>query len=75
MKNEVPIERSRAAISSVPISIGAERTISTAVTNAAQQKIGRRDHVTPGARIVTIVAIMFMPSRTIEIPTSAKNMM
>ncbi len=67
--------RSSAAISSVAISIGAERTISTEVASTDQTKIGRRDQVRPGARMVMIVAIMFSPSSAIEMPTSAKKQM
>jgi len=37
--------------------------------------MGSRDHVNPGARMVTIVAIMFRPSSSIEIPTSPKKTM
>ena len=69
------IERSSAAIRSVLISVGAASTISADVANTDHTKIGSRDHVSPGARIVMIVAIMFSPSSVIEIPTSAKNMM
>ncbi len=69
------IVRSSAAIESVAISIGAESTISTEVASTDQTKIGRRDQVSPGARSVMIVAIMFSPSRHIEMPTSAKKMM
>ena len=54
---------------------GAARTISTDVERTPQTKIGSRVHVSPGARMVTIVAIMFKPSSVIEIPTSAKNRM
>jgi len=41
----------------------------------AQTKIGSRDQVIPGARIVTTVAIMFNPSKHIEIPTRTKKTM
>ncbi len=75
MKNEVLIVRSNAAIDSVATSIGAASTIRIAVANTDHTKIGSRDQVMPGARSVMIVAIMFSPSRHIEIPTSAKNMM
>ena len=40
-----------------------------------QMKIGSRNQVIPGARIVITVAIRFSPSRHIEIPTSAKKQM
>ena len=63
MKKEVLIVRSSAAISSVAISVGAASTIRTAVANTAHTKIGRRDQVSPGARIVMIVAIMFRPEQ------------
>ena len=69
------IVRSIAAIVSVATSIGAASTISTAVANTDQTKIGSRDQVSPGARMVTIVAIMFSPNSDIEMPTSAKKMM
>ena len=69
------IERSSAAIASVAISIGAASTISTEVANTDHTKIGRRDQVSPGARIVMIVAIMFSPSRHMDRPTSAKKTM
>ena len=42
---------------------------------AAQQKIGRRPQVRPGARMVTIVVIRFNPRRVIETPTRAKKKM
>jgi hypothetical protein len=45
------------------------------VANTPQTKIGRRDQVMPGARMLTIVARMFRPSRVIEIPTRAKKPM
>jgi hypothetical protein len=67
--------RSSAAIVSVATSIGAASTISTDVASTDQTKIGRRDQVSPGARMVRIVAIMFSPSRHIEMPTRAKKMM
>ncbi len=75
MKNEVLIVRSSAAISSVAISVGAASTIRIAVANTDHTKIGSRDQVIPGARIVMIVAIMFRPSSAIETPTSAKKQM
>ncbi len=75
MKKLVPIVLSSAAIASVAISIGAASTISTEVANVAHTKIGSRDQVRPGARMVMIVAIMFSPSSVIEMPTSAKKMM
>ncbi len=65
--------RSIAAISSVAISTGAASTISSVVATTLQQKIGRRDQVRPGARMVMIVASRFARSSIIEIPTSAKN--
>ena len=43
--------------------------------SAPQQKIGSRRQVSPGARMVTIVAIMLSPSRVIESPTRAKKKM
>ncbi len=43
--------------------------------SAPQQKIGSRPQVMPGARMVTIVAIMFTPSIVIESPTRAKKKM
>ena len=60
---------------STATSTGAASTIRIAVERTPQQKIGSRDHVSPGARMVTIVAIMFSPSRHIEMPTSAKKTM
>ncbi len=75
MKNDVLIVRSSADIDSVATSVGAARTISTEVPKTAHTKIGRRDQVSPGARMVMIVAIMFSPSRHIDMPTRAKNMM
>ena len=57
------------------MSTGAASTISTAVETTPQTKIGRRVHVSPGARIVTIVASMLTPSSVIEMPTSAKKRM
>ena len=54
---------------------GAASTISDAVERTPQTKIGSRIHVSPGARMVTIVAIMFSPSNVIEIPASAKKRM
>ena len=59
--------RSSAAINSVAISIGAASTIRIEVANTDHTKIGSRDQVIPGARIVMIVAIMFRPSSAIEI--------
>ncbi len=75
MKKLVPIVRSSAAISRVAISVGAASTIRIEVANVAHTKIGSRDHVSPGARIVMMVAIMFRPSRVIDTPTRAKKMM
>ncbi len=71
----VSIERSSADISSAAISVGAAKTIRIAVPITAHTKIGRRDQVMPGARIVTTVAIMFRPSSVIDSPTSAKKQM
>ncbi len=62
-------------MASVATSTGAASTISTAVERTPQTKIGSRVQVSPGARIVRIVAIMFRPSRVIEMPTSAKKRM
>ena len=67
--------RSRVPISSAAISIGADRNISAAVASTLQTKIGSRDQVIPGARIVMIVAARFRPSRHIDTPTSAKKPM
>ena len=67
-----PVER---AHRSTAISTGAASTISDSVERTPQTKIGSRVHVIPGARIVTIVAIMFRPSSVIEMPTSAKKRM
>ena len=67
--------RSIAAISSVAISVGAASSISPEVASTDHTKIGRRDQVMPGARIVTIVAIRLKPSSVIERPTSAKKPM
>ena len=75
MKKPVCAVRSSTAIASVAISTGAASTIRTAVASTPQTKIGSRDHVIPGARIVMIVAIMFSPSSVIERPTSAKKTM
>ena len=75
MKNVVCAVRSSIAIPSTAISTGAASSWSTAVESTPQQKIGRRDQVRPGARMVTIVAIMFSPRRHIEMPTSAKKTM
>ena len=75
MKKVVWAVRSSIAIESAAISTGAASSISDAVESTPQQKIGRRDHVSPGARMVTIVAIMFRPSSVIESPTSAKKTM
>ena len=75
MKNVVCAVRSSIAIPSVAISTGAASSIRLAVASTPQQKIGSRDQVRPGARIVTIVAIMFRPSRHIEMPTRAKKTM
>ncbi len=61
------------AIDSVAISTGAASTISAAVETTPQTKIGSRVHVSPGARMVTMVASMFRPSSVIEMPTSAKK--
>ena len=60
---------------SVAISTGAASTISTDVVRTPQTKIGSRVQVKPGARMVTIVAIMLSPSSVIEMPTRAKKMM
>ena len=75
MKNVVCAVRSSIAIESTAISTGAASSIRTAVESTPQKKIGRRDQVSPGARMVTIVAIMFSPSSVIEMPTSAKKTM
>ena len=75
MKKLVCAVRSNSAIASAAISTGAASTIRAAVESTPQTKIGSRDHVSPGARMVTIVAIMFSPSSVIEMPTSAKKMM
>ena len=72
-KKFVCATRSRIAIDSVAISTGAASTISTDVEMTPQTKIGSRVHVSPGARIVTTVASMFMPRSVIEMPTSAKK--
>ena len=60
-------------MNSAASSIGAASAISSAVQRTDQTKIGSRVHVIPGARIVMIVASRLIPSRHIEIPTSAKN--
>ena len=73
LKNVVCAVRSNTAMPSTAISTGAASSWRIAVETTAQQKIGRRDHVSPGARIVMIVASMFSPSRHIDTPTSAKN--
>ena len=75
MKKLVCAVRSSSPIPSAAISTGAASTISTAVEMTPQTKIGSRVHVSPGARMVTIVAIMFSPSSVIEMPTSAKKRM
>ena len=75
MKNVVCAVRSSIAIPSTAISTGAASTFRIAVERTPQQKIGSRDQVRPGARIVTIVAIRFSPSRHIETPTRAKKTM
>ena len=62
-------------MASAAISIGAARNISAQVASTAQQKIGSRVQVMPGARIAMIVTAMFSPSSIIEMPTSAKNTM
>ena len=67
--------RSLAAISSAAISIGAASSINHAVAYAPHTKIGSRDQVIPGARIVVIVTTRLNPNRHIESPTSAKKPM
>ena len=74
-KKEVCTPRSKATISRVAIRTGAASTIRIEVLRAPQQKIGSRLQVRPGARMATIVAIRFSPSRVIEIPTRAKKKM
>ena len=54
---------------------GAARTIRLQVDSTPQQKIGSRPQVSPGARIVTIVAIRLTPRSVIEIPTRTKKKM
>ena len=46
-----------------------------AVASTLHTKIGSRDQVIPGARIVMIVTIRLKPSRHIDSPTSAKKPM
>ena len=46
-----------------------------AVASTDQTKIGRRDQVMPGARMVMIVTSRLSPSRHIDRPTSAKKPM
>jgi hypothetical protein len=75
LKNVVWAVRSSAAIPRVAISTGAASTMSTAVERTPQTKIGSRVQVSPGARIVRIVTIMFRPSSVIETPTRAKKRM
>ncbi len=75
MKNVVCAVRSRIPIPSTATSTGEASTISTAVETTPQMKIGSRNQVIPGARIVIVVTIRFRPSRHIEIPTSAKKQM
>jgi hypothetical protein len=75
MKKAVCAVRSSAAISRAATSIGAASSIRTPVANVPHTKIGSRDQVIPGARIVMIVTIRLRPSKHIEMPTSAKNAM
>ena len=63
--------RSSVTIASVEKSTGAASTISTEVQSTPQTKIGRRLQVSPGARIVSTVAIMLMPTMVIDSPISA----
>ena len=72
MRSARPVEPT---ISSTAISTGAASTIRPEVLSAPQQKMGSRPQVSPGARIVTIVAIRLSPRSVIEIPTRMKKMM
>ena len=67
--------RSSAVMNSAANRTGAARTASTDVVSTPHTKIGSRFHVSPGARWVITVAIMFSPTSASEIPISANETM
>ena len=67
--------RSSSSISSVAISTGDASTIRIEVESTPQTKIGSRPHVSPGARMVRIVASRLRPFRQSEIPISVNAQM
>ena len=72
MKNEVAAVRSSTCISTAASSIGGPSSISTEVVSMLHTKIGRRDHVMPGARWLNTVTSMLSAFRIMPMPTSAK---
>jgi hypothetical protein len=75
MKNDVFALRSSISIRSAAIRTGDASTIRIEVESTPQTKIGRRPHVSPGARKVRIVARRFRPFRQSEIPISMNAQM
>ncbi len=66
-KKDVFAVRSMSTIAIVATSTGAASTIRIEVDSTPQTKIGRRDQLIPGARIVKIVASRLIPTSVSEI--------
>jgi hypothetical protein len=56
------------------VSTGVASRISVAVTSTVQAKIGIRNRVMPGARILKMVVMKFTAPRIEAVPTSARPM-